>query len=744
MQLLIRICRETVVVSLDDSSRIIENVFVEGSKGCQRPPSPMRRHRPIPFNVLIGARSVWFNLTRIKFIGKSVRDQHRTRYLPVQKLLTAELPAFLFFRGPSPNGNINSNEQRAKLCRLPPYPKHGGYIVLNETTAAPGAVFSNVSLVQYTTDKHKKVFEIKRFTCSFGQWKNFTVKHSEPKVTKSKHFCRLPPYPNKGTYVVQGRPDARPGDLLQNVSLIQYISDERNEVMTIKHFRCSSGAWYQKVFREAAESQHFHSSWCPNLCSECFGKKLAGCVTDTSTNSFVRRGGRTTAASCALPPRPQFGNYSIISNTEIAQSGDVYDDLGLIYECNADYALVGNKYVHCTKGVWSGALPKCIRFCHLIKQPGVEYACAEAGASADFESCGVYLPEGAVVTPRCRSPYYASRSPLKPMTCEDGKWKNVPECKEVCGLRMQAAEHLGGQARVNVPWHVVIYAKHSVFDIPKCAGSIVARNLVISASRCFLDKESQVRLPMFFFVVAGKFYYAKRQPNDKSQTSEVKDIKMSPWFSRVSITNQHDIALVFLSTPFVYEVQHVWPVCLNFDKDLEKTQLSVGRSGIVSRWSNKQADRTYALQVIELFNVDIQRCVVEGLDLEKRRDRGLIKITSDKICASYDNSTCTHARTRARTRPRTRKRRRTRARQHTQTHTHAHTHCMRILKLQDNGGGFAVAEPDPSDPRKRRYYLRGVVSLYDFLFCFSDFYAVFTKVSAHEDFIKANSAGIIF
>ncbi|GBP33266.1 Modular serine protease [Eumeta japonica] len=550
----------------------------------------------------------------------------------------------VLLRGPTISEDIKPNEQKTELCQLPPYPKRGGYVVINETSAAPGDVLDRVSLVRFTTDRDKKVFEIKRFTCSFGQWHQDIIEYESdalhfytswcPHFCSSflsdqwtecttpnsdenlrgarqcgsnlpKHqleqndidleeFCRLPPYPNKGTYVVQGRPEARPGDLLQNVSLIQYTGDARDEVITIKHLRCSSGAWYQKVFREAAESLHFHTSWCPNLCSECFGQKIAERPHYPLINNKVSKkkdNSQTTAVSCALPQPPKFGNYSVIGKSEATQPGE-YGFLNLNYKCNTGYTLIGNRNVCCMKGAWSVALPKCTKFCHLIRQTGVVYACEEAGAGAGVESCGVYLPEGSVVTPRCNTPYYESRSPLKPMTCEDGKWSNLPECKAVCGLRMQGEESPAADARVKAPWNVAVYSKFPEFYLFHCGGSIVARNLVISTAACFMNFKSELLPTVNFLVMAGKLFYDKNKGNDdKAQESEVQNIKVSPRYTGSTNSHQHDIALVFLATPFTYDVQHVWPVCLNFDKDLDKTQLSEGRSaGLLAGGGGTESD----------------------------------------------------------------------------------------------------------------------------------------------------------
>ncbi|GBP33270.1 Phenoloxidase-activating factor 1 [Eumeta japonica] len=170
--------------------------------------------------------------------------------------------------------------------------------------------------------------------------------------------------------------------------------------------------------------------------------------------------------------------------------------------------------------------------------------------------------------------------------------------------------------------------------------------------------------------------------------------------------NQHDIALVILSTSFVYEVQQVWPVCLNFDKDLDKKSLLEGHVRKVAGWDQTKKDVQDIFQVMELPNVDIQQCILEASAIRMVLGKQPLHITSDKICAGHNTS--------------------------------------EPLCEYDSGAGFALAEHDRRDPRKRRYCLRGVVSLFNYLVCIWDFYTVFTKVSAHEDFIRDNSVGVIF
>ncbi|GBP33267.1 hypothetical protein EVAR_5222_1 [Eumeta japonica] len=97
----------------------------------------------------------------------------------------------------------------------------------------------------------------------------------------------------------------------------------------------------------------------------------------------------------------------------------------------------------------------------------------------------------------------------------------------------------------------------------------------------------------------------------------------------------------------------------------------------VAGWGTSVFGFNDVLQIKELPNVDVQRCVAKALDEKTIFVYKTYHITSDKICAGNDTGN--------------------------------------QLCMQEKGAGFAVPETDPLDARKSYYYLRGAVSLYDIL-----------------------------
>ncbi|GBP33276.1 Modular serine protease, partial [Eumeta japonica] len=102
---------------------------------------------------------------------------------------------------------------------------------------------------------------------------------------------------------------------------------------------------------------------------------------------------------------------------------------------------------------------------------------------------------------------------------------------------------------------------------------------LIAAAECFYHKEGKTQAPSEFVVVAGKLYRSFFNPNeDKEQISNVTEIKIPPRFFSQLTSYQDDIALVFLSTPYIFN-NYVSPVCLNFDPTFDRIQLIEGRLG---------------------------------------------------------------------------------------------------------------------------------------------------------------------
>ncbi|KAJ8703768.1 hypothetical protein PYW07_013062 [Mythimna separata] len=154
---------------------------------------------------------------------------------------------------------------------------------------------------------------------------------------------------------------------------------------------------------------------------------------------------------------------------------------------------------------------------------------------------------------------------------------------------------------------------------------------------------------------------------------------------------QEDIALLILTTPFVYHPS-VRPVCLNFDLQFDKRQLQPGNFGKVAGWglTSENGKPFQVLKVMDMPFVSIEECIAKSrLDFREY-------ITSDKMCAGYGNGAA--------------------------------------LCRGDSGGGLAFPE---SERGTDRYYLRGIVSTAanNGNDCNSNTVTTFTQLLIHEHFV---------
>ncbi|GBP33260.1 hypothetical protein EVAR_5215_1 [Eumeta japonica] len=82
----------------------------------------------------------------------------------------------------------------------------------------------------------------------------------------TKYACTLPPYPDNGGYDVVDQPDARPGDTFQQVTLVRYTTEERNQLREVKVLSCSYGEWFEKKQQRKSNYRYFNASSCPLSC----------------------------------------------------------------------------------------------------------------------------------------------------------------------------------------------------------------------------------------------------------------------------------------------------------------------------------------------------------------------------------------------------------------------------------------------------------------------------------------------
>ncbi|KAJ8703769.1 hypothetical protein PYW07_013063 [Mythimna separata] len=323
------------------------------------------------------------------------------------------------------------------------------------------------------------------------------------------------------------------------------------------------------------------------------------------------------SGKCVLPAYPENGSY-VIRNANGATPGESFEYVKLTVICLPDYRVLGNEEVLCVDGVWT-PFPKCVRYCKLDPHPSVHYQCLVSGSVEGQRECNAFEPSGTVVKPVCNSPNYYSSDTLPFMRCSEGSWDYVAICKPECGRVTPNGVDLmiGGKSakRGEVPWHVGVYRKNRRPYLQICGGTIVTNRLVISAAHCFWDDVIKQLPASHFAVAAGKIYRPWNNPRDvDAQKSDVKEIKIPVRFQGNAANFQEDIALLILTTPFVYHPS-VRPVCLNFDLQFDKRQLQPGNFGKVAGWglTSENGVASQVLKVMDMPFVSVEECILTAI-----------------------------------------------------------------------------------------------------------------------------------
>ncbi|XP_068625766.1 uncharacterized protein [Battus philenor] len=416
---------------------------------------------------------------------------------------------------------------------------------------------------------------------------------------------------------------------------------------------------------------------------------------ETNTNTSQETG------RCVLPDYPKEGTYEV-EQLESASPGTLLSRFTLTVTCSPGYSPSGNATVDCVEGVWSSAMPQCQRVCVLKPSPGVSYRCPKENSSGEeLGSCNAVQTSGSVVKPSCLAPYYYSPVILPLMRCIEGSWDYVATCSPECGLMPSGNDIIiTGDSKTpsSPPWTATIYTKRFKPYKQVCSGSIVSPTTVLAAAHCFWS-DIEKKLPASdYAVAAGKLYKPWDHPRDtQAQKRDVKTIHIPPRFQGGAANFAEDIAVMIVSSPFEF-ASNVAPVCLDFDLNFNRHQLEHGNLGTMGGWrvlENGNKSLPIRASKVNIPYISIVTCISQSPPEFREY------ITSDKICAGYQNGT--------------------------------------LLCRGDGGEGLAFPEPDRN---KIRYYLRGILStaptaqtdlecdLYNFI--------TFTEIIKHEDFIKEN------
>ncbi|KAG6460417.1 hypothetical protein O3G_MSEX011977 [Manduca sexta] len=366
---------------------------------------------------------------------------------------------------------------------------------------------------------------------------------------------------------------------------------------------------------------------------------------------------------CIMPPFPAHGSY--LSSPK-SSPGDQLENAVLNITCDADYHLVGERTVTCISDWWSDDMPECLPFCKAGKKSWV------VGCDSGASQC--------VITPS-NLPSLGHRTLSQNQNCGTVG----PITDRIIAGGYQAVLY-------DAPWHAGLYTKATMPYMQICGGTLIARDVVVTAAHCF-STDGSTPSAANYAIAVGKIYRPWNNDHDKqAQKSDVKEIRIPPRYLGSVGNFQDDIALVIVAKKFDY-TEAVTPACVSFDRKFDEEQLQEGKYGKVFGWglTGENAKSSQVLLVADVPYVDIRKCIKES-PVSFRTS-----ITSDKFCAGYTNGTAV---------------------------------CR-----GDSGGGLMFSKMVKG---KERFFLRGIVSTSPSTenACNIFAWAAFTHILKHEGFLK--------
>ncbi|XP_077283404.1 modular serine protease-like [Arctopsyche grandis] len=354
-----------------------------------------------------------------------------------------------------------------------------------------------------------------------------------------------------------------------------------------------------------------------------------------SNSNIWEEGNRSSLLrNCFAPPRLEHGYY-LINGKTVSVASNISHYSVLTYFCDDVYSKTGGEILYCRPdGTWNSYM-ECTKLCEPPRSLTVDFTCALRG---DYVNCSKPMKNGTIVNLSCKPHHttYTNRQ-LNTLTCIKGRWdKALNECAPDCGQENGVGARLviGGQIehRKFSPWHLGVYKynKNNGTYEQFCGGTIITRNIVISAAHCF-DFPGDENL---YAVAAGKIYrqwdHQEKDQYDYIQNSSVKAIHIPRSYLGNRDYYQLDVAMLLLKTPFEFS-NEVHAACLDInDGDFYEYLLTSTLQGKVVGWGiTKEGDTRSSSKM--LLRADVK--VIGREDCLKSVPEEFIPhVTTNKIC----------------------------------------------------------------------------------------------------------------